>query len=235
MAKPLRVFVAGATGATGHVFLHEAARESPPIELLLHVRPASAAKSPLANDPRARVFDLGDANALSKALADCDAVVSFVGTMRNRFSTGDTYATSDVGSTRDLVAGAVAAKVPRFLLLSSAGAGGMGAYLKMKGECERIVRESPLAGSFFRPSAFETPAGIAGGNHGARKAIPGMGALFGVIKAVPGLAGFADDYRPIPLDVVARAFLSVLKEPVEVARGKVLEGRDLWKLGARAA
>src|SRR5579859_7762247 len=118
----MRVFVAGATGATGQVFVPMASEAGH--ELILHVRPQTASKTPLGKDPRARVFDLGDAGALSEAMKGCEVVVSFVGTMRDRFKAGDTYEASDVKSAKDLVGGAVAGGVPRFLLLSSLGAGG---------------------------------------------------------------------------------------------------------------
>ena len=125
--QTMKVFVAGATGATGQVFVPMATEAG--LDLVLHVRPQSAARSPLAKDPRARVIDLGDADGLAAALAGADAVVSFVGTMKSRFAAGDTYEASDVGSTRQIVLGAKSAGVPRVLLLSSYGAGGMGAYL----------------------------------------------------------------------------------------------------------
>src|SRR5437588_1098775 len=153
----MRIFVAGATGATGRVFVPKA--EAAGHDLVLHVRPQSAARSPLGADPRARVLDLGDAAALKDALAGCAAVVSFVGTMRKRFEAGDTYESSDILSTQQLVDGAKAAGVPRFLLLSSFGAGSMGAYLQMKGRCESIVKESGLRWTIFRPSSLVTPEG----------------------------------------------------------------------------
>ena len=224
----MRVFVAGATGATGSVFVPEATRAG--FDLVLHVRPQSAARSPLAKDPRARVLELGDVSALADAMAGCDAVVSFVGTMRDRFKAGDTYASSDVGSARALVEGARLAGVPRFLLLSSVGAGGAGAYLKMKAECEAIVRDSGLRHTIFRPSVLVTPEGADAGSHGARRAPPAFGGLLGALGALPGLGGFAEDYKPIPLDVLARAFIQVLEWPKD---GAVLSGRDLWPLGTR--
>jgi uncharacterized protein YbjT (DUF2867 family) len=195
------------------------------------VRPQSADRSPLGKDARAKVFDLADAGALKSALAGCDAAISFVGTMRKRFEAGDTYESSDVLSTRQIVDGAKAAGVPRVLLLSSFGAGGMGAYLQMKGRCEAIVRESGLRWTIFRPSALVTPHGAAEGTHGARHVLPGPGAVLGVIRRVPGLTGFADDVRPIPLDIVSGAFLRVLIEPSRRYENGVLEGRDLWVLG----
>src|SRR5687767_1159149 len=114
----MRVFVAGATGATGQVFV----REAEGLDLVLHVRPKTADVHPLGRDPRAAVLDLTDAAALDAALTGCDAVLCLVGTMRKRFDTGDTYETSDIGPTRLLVEACKRVGVPRFVLMSSFGA-----------------------------------------------------------------------------------------------------------------
>lgn len=222
----MRIFVAGATGATGVVFVELATARGH--ELVLHVRPQTAARHALGRDPRARVFELADIAAGAEAMRGCDAVVSLVGTMRARFAAGDTYESADVGSTRQLVAAAREAGVGRFLLLSSFGAGGAGAYLQMKGECERLVRESGLRWTVFRPSALASPPGPEG-NHGRRE-VPGFVLAAGAaLRAVPGLQGVADDWRAIPIDVVARAMLAVLAGPRD---GAILNGRELWPLGA---
>jgi uncharacterized protein YbjT (DUF2867 family) len=225
MVRPMRIFVAGATGATGQVFVPRALTAGH--DVTFHVRPQSATKSPLGKDPRARVFDLGDLAALAIALGGVEAVVSFVGTMRSRFKVGDTYRSSDIASTGQLVAGAVAAKVPRFILQSSMGAGSYGAYLKMKAECEAIVKASGLRWTILRPSGLVSPKGIAEGAHGLRRAPPGMNALFVAIRAIPGLGAWADDYRPIPIDILCDAILHVLAQPRD---GATLAGRDLWAL-----
>lgn len=226
----MRVFVAGATGATGQVFVPLASKAG--IEQRLHVRPQSVAKIPLGKDPRARVFDLSDRAALGSALLGCDAVISFVGTMRSRFKAGDTYESSDIGSTRLLVEGAKAANVPRFLLLSSVGAGGAGAYLKMKGECERIVKDSGLRYTIFRPSALVSPPeGEAPTSYHGRREVPAIaGWTMSMIGALPGLGAWADRLKPIPIPVLCHAFLRVLEEPRD---GEVIEGRLLWTLGTR--
>lgn len=221
----MRVFLAGATGATGTVFIPLAEKRH---DLVLHVRPQSKDKTPLGKDPRAAVLDLDDAGALRAAMRGCAVVLSFVGTMKSRFAAGDTYESSDIGSTEKLVAAAVVEKVPRFLLLSSYGAGGMGAYLKMKERCERIVQDSGLAWSIFRPSALMSPRDGAEGTHGKRPNIAGAGYLFGAIKAIPGLKGWGDDVRPIPIEVLCRAILAVVDDPKE--DGRILQGRDLWRL-----
>jgi nucleoside-diphosphate-sugar epimerase len=239
----MRIFVAGATGATGRVFVsmadalgrsggrsanREHADDLPTHELVLHVRPQSASRSPLGSDPRARILDLADEAAATDAMRGCDAAVSFVGTMRKRFEAGDTYESSDLASTRQIVAAAKAAGVPRILLLSSHGAGGMGAYLKMKAECEDIVRLSGLRFTILRPSILVSPEGVEG-THGSRRAPPGLGSFLGALRHVPGLGGWADDTRPIPIETVCRAFLAVLDRPMD---GMTLSGRDLWTVGA---
>lgn len=216
----MRLFVAGATGATGRVFVPLATEAGH--SLVLHVRPQSAGRLP---DPRARVFDLADADALLEAVRGSDAVLSFVGTMRSRFATGDTYESSDIASTQQLAAAAKAAGVPRFLLLSSAGAGGSGAYLKMKGECERIVRDSGLGWDVFRPSALVSPEGGEASHHGRREVPFGVEAVGAWASRVPGLRGVADDWRPMPLTVLSRAFLAALAKP---PRNAVWAGRDIW-------
>jgi uncharacterized protein YbjT (DUF2867 family) len=222
----MRIFVAGATGATGRVFVPRATTAGH--ELILHVRPQSAEKSPLAKDPRARIFDLANAAALEDALAKCDLAISFVGTMRNRFKAGDTYESSDVGSTRHLVQGALTAKVPRFILLSSFGAGSLGAYLQMKGECEDIVKKSGLRWTILRPSALVSPEDGPEGTHGTRRVPRAADAIFGALRQLPGLGPIADDVRPIPIEVLCDAILRVIEDPRD---GATLEGRDLWVLG----
>ena len=83
--------------------------------------------------------------------------------------------------------------------------------------------------TIFRPSALVSPDGEPEGTHGARHAPPRLRALFGALRVVPGLGGFTDDVRPIPIEVLTGAMLKVLAEPRD---GTVLEGRELWVLGA---
>lgn len=215
------MFVAGATGATGTVFARMASMH----DLVLHVRPATAPQHAFGADPRARIFDLTDPVATADALRGCDAVLSLIGTMRKRFDTGDTYASSDIATTQALVDGARAAGVPRFLLLSSLGAGGPGAYARAKGESERIVRGSGLRWTIFRPSALVSPAGGPEGHHGRRTVPPGVLGIGAVLARVFLLRSSVNRFRPIPIDVLCRAFLAVLDHPAD---GAILDGQGIW-------
>ncbi len=221
----MRLFIAGGTGATGRVLVREATARGH--ELVLHVRPQSAEKSPLGKDPRAKIFDLLDHAALTAALRGSDVCISLVGTMKKRFAAGDTYETSDIGSARALTAAAVEAGVPRFLLLSSVGAGGTGAYLKMKGECERIVKDSGLRYTIFRPSVLVSPKDADLGHHGKRDDQPAMDLAMRALGVLPGLRGFSDDYKPIGIDVLVRTMLDVVEARGTSREGAIVMGRDM--------
>lgn len=200
-----RIFVAGSTGATGRTL--RALPEAERVDLLLHERP----KPDRSPSPRTAVFDLGDETALRGALADCTTLVQLIGTMRKRFAAGDTYETSDIGTTRLLVAAAKGTPVDHVVLLSSVGAGRpIGAYLKAKRTAEKLVEESGLAFTIFRPSAFD------GAGH---KAPPG-------VDTVARLLGLSR-YRPIQIQDLARTILYVARTRTHT--GEILEGDALWQ------
>lgn len=206
-----RLFVAGATGAVGQSLLPLAVRRQ--IDVLAHARPKSAAR--LGDRPVA-ALELSDPG-LPDAMRGCTTVVQLIGTMRRRFSSGDTYETSDIGTTRQLVDAAKAAgTVDHLVLLSSVGAGSpTGAYLKAKAAAERIVVESGIPYTIFRPSAFEDREGVY---------VPGL-------RAITGFLGLLK-YQPIKLHELASAILysAVERAPLGVA----LEGKPLWDVVARA-
>lgn len=206
-----RVFVAGATGAVGHSLLELATKRQ--VDVLAHVRPKSASK--LGDRPVAAI-ELTDPK-LVESLRGCTTVVQLIGTMKKRFAAGDTYETSDIGTTRSLVDAAKACgTVDHLVLLSSVGAGGpRGAYLKAKAEAERLVTTSGIPYTIFRPSAFEDREGVS---------LFGMGAvtkLFGLKK-----------YQPIKLAELAAAILFSATERAPL--GVALEGGPLWGLVEKA-
>jgi len=200
------LFLAGSTGAVGGTLLQLARGMG--IDLLAHARPKSEREEP---PPDVLVFDLRDRHALVNALAGRTTVIQCIGTMRKRFASGDTYETSDVGTTRLLVEAArEAGSVDHLVLLSSVGAGRpVGAYLKAKAEAERLVRESGIPWTTFRPAAFD------GAGHTVP---PGAAWLTGAL----GLSR----YRPIRVDALAAAILGVACARAPL--GEALEGELLW-------
>ena len=91
-----RIFIAGANGATGRTLVNLPQAQT--ANLVPHYRPKSAQGKTL--HPQAAVLDLTDAQALDAAMQGCTTVMQLIGTMRKRFSTGDTYETSDIDTTQ---------------------------------------------------------------------------------------------------------------------------------------
>lgn len=209
MTQPSRLlFVAGATGATGRNVVKQAlARDVP---LIAHVRPKSADTEPAKSWPRKAVVELARGESLAEAMKGSTTVLQLIGTMRKRFASGDTYETSDIGTTRHLVEAAKQAGVDHLVLLSSVGAGRpVGAYLKAKAEAERLVRESGIPWTVVRPPAFE----------GEYHHPP---ALLRTLSKLPLLGGL----RPIHLDQLAAVLLHVAVKRAPL--NTVLEGDSLW-------
>ena len=204
-----RLFLAGATGATGRTLRPLASALD--ADIISHLRPATAARLGQDAPSPSAVFDLTDSDALRSALEGRSCVLQLIGTMRKRFASGDTYETSDIGTTRSLVDAALDADVDHFVLLSSVGAGSpTGSYLKAKAEAERLVVESGIPWTIFRPSAF------VGEGHG----LP-LGLHHLMRPLVPA------KYKPIAIEDLAAALLHVALERAPL--GAVLEGRTLWE------
>jgi uncharacterized protein YbjT (DUF2867 family) len=199
---PRKLFVAGAAGVTGRALVALAKDD----DVIAHMRPKEGRSGPY-------VFELAEKDALARALAGRSTVLQCIGTMRKRFAAGDTYESSDIGTTQLLLDAAKhAGTVDHFVLLSSVGAGSpMGAYLRAKAETERIVRESGIPWTMVRPSSL-----IGEG----RKPPPGMSALTRAFRM--------HKYRPITVEQVAGALLRVARERSHL--GEVLEGKSLWEV-----
>ena len=205
-----RIFVAGANGATGRTLFGLA--EGTPARALLvaHLRPATARRlgddAPVGSVP----LDLANKDALQQVLADCTTVVQLIGTMRKRFGNGDTYETSDVATTQNLVDACRGTAVDHFILLSSVGANRpRGSYLQAKAKAERIVRDSGVPFTILRPSAFL----------GAGHSLP-----WGVPTLIRTFAG--SRYRPIPIEDLARTILETALKRSHLE--DFLEGTTLW-------
>ncbi|MDX2015066.1 MAG: NAD(P)H-binding protein [Myxococcaceae bacterium] len=205
---PRRLFIAGATGAVGRTLLPLA--DARHVAVVPHVRPKSA--SSLVHPSRA-VLELSDPG-LADAVRGCTTVVQLIGTMKKRFGSGDTYESSDVGTTRLLVEAAKQAGVDHVVLLSAALTGlGIGAYSKAKQRAEALVRDSGLPFTILRPSSFSDRADT------------------------PRLVSLLGEYMPeairnITLEQLARTILHVAVERAPL--GATLEGSSLWPV-VRAA
>lgn len=198
------IFVAGASGAVGRTVVRQAQARG------TRIRPHYRKPPDGALPEGAVVGSLDDAEWLAQKLEGVTTVLQLIGTMRKRFAKGDTYETSDIGTTRSLVEAAKkAGSVDHIVLLSSVGAGRpIGAYLRAKAKAESLVMTSTIPWTVFRPSAFD----------GEGHRVPGFG-FFGKLPVL-------GSYRPIKVDDLARAILHVAeaRAPIDT----VLEGESLF-------
>jgi uncharacterized protein YbjT (DUF2867 family) len=204
---PRKLFIAGASGVVGKAVV--AAADAQQVPRVAHYRPSPRAPPP---KEQSAVLDLADPTRVTLAMRGCTTVLQLIGTMRHRFAQGDTYETSDIGTTQWLLVAAKDARVDHFVLLSSIGAGRpVGAYLKAKARAETLVRESGIPFTLFRPSAFQGEG---------RNPPPG----FGLVTRTLGLRR----YEPIRVETLARALLAcaLRRGPLGVA----LEGEPLLAL-----
>lgn len=210
MTAPRKIFIAGSTGSIGRTLLPLA--QAKKADVVAHRRPKQG------EEVSAAVFELSDEQKLVEALKQCTTVVQLIGTMRKRFARGDTYETSDIGTTRQLIdAAKKAGTIDHLVLLSSVGAGKpVGAYLKAKAEAERLVRESEIPYTIFRPSAFD------GAGHSPP---PGSYLVTNLLNL--------NRYKPIRVEALAQAilFAAMERKPLQMA----LEGEQLWDQVAMAA
>jgi len=218
ISMPRQVFVAGATGYTGRVLVPLIAQSSD-WKPIAHARPNSSHLEALPANVERRQVDLANNTALVSALAGCEVVVSLIGTTRAQFGPDVSYETVDIGTTQQLVAAAQQAGVKRFVLLSSVGASETGvAYLRAKAAAEKIVLNSGLEWIILRPSAITGP-----GRRLPRIFVP----LAAVLRYVPGLRRMIGDYRPVHVEVLARAIFAAIKWPHTA--GEIWRGEKIWR------
>ena len=212
-----RVAVAGATGYTGRKILIEVGHQ-PLWDPLALVRPGSESKLPEVPALEFETLALDDVQALTQALKGCAAVIQTIGTTKAQFKPGVSYETVDYGTTVALIHAALAADVPRFLLLSSTGAGfPIGEYLLWKNHTEQVLRQTDLTWTIFRPAA------IVGRD---RRLIHAASLPFTLLSSIPVIGNTFKWLRPISATTLAETMVASLDDPLTHRR--VLEGSMLW-------
>jgi nucleoside-diphosphate-sugar epimerase len=231
-------FVAGATGYVGREVVRLLGlRARPGTRPVAHVRP----DSPRLAEWRATFARLNavadatpwDEEAMAAALAHLrpPAVFALLGTTRRRGrTTGDSYASVDYGLTALLLRAARRAAdrtgaPPRFVYLSSLGAGGRagGAYLAARGRLEAELASSGLPWVVARPSLITGPD-RAESRPAERAAAFAVDALAAPLRLL-GAGRLADRYRSTTGAELAAALVRAASDPA--AAGRVFEGDAL--------
>jgi len=149
------------------------------------------------------VADVQDPAALAALVRGCDAVINLVGVLHDaRGKRG--FDAAHVALARNVVAACRTNKVRRLLQMSALAAAedAPSAYLRSKGEAEKIVRESGLDFTIFRPSVIFGPDDSF------------LNMFAGLTRVLPVLALASPDarFQPVYVDDVAAAFLRALAD-----------------------
>ncbi len=161
---------------------------------------------PAVRSVRGSVLDTG---SLPEACAGCDAVVHLVGIISE--IGGQTFERVHVDGTRNILAAARAAGVPRFIHMSALGTrpDAVARYHRTKWAAEESVRASGLDWTLFRPSLVFGP-----GDHF-------VGLFARISRWSPVLPVMGDGQallQPVAVDEVARCFVGALTEPRSIGR-----------------
>lgn len=167
------------------------------------------------------VADVQDPAALAEVTRGCDAVINLVGVLHDaRGKRG--FEAAHVELARKVVAACVANSIRRLLQMSALGAAtdAPSAYLRSKGEAEKIVLESGLDVTVFRPSVIFGPG-------------DSFLNLFACLtRALPVivLASPAARFQPVYVDDVAAAFVQALPDIRTFGQGYALCGPQRYTL-----
>lgn len=159
MRGPMRVAVTGSTGFVGRYVVRELLRRGHTVRAL--ARDMSRARAALpADDQRLRIVvgDRLDETTATRLVDGVDACVHLIGIIREG-PAGQSFRRVHVETTATMLRACQACAVLRFVHMSALGVGPEGRcdYQRTKFEAERLVRESGLAWTIFRPGIIHGP------------------------------------------------------------------------------
>ncbi len=165
--------------------------------------------------------DVHDPAALAAVIRGCDAVINLVGVLHDaRGSRG--FEAAHIDLARRVVAACKANKVRRLLHMSAlaAASDAPSQYLRSKGVAERIVQESGLDFTIFRPSVIFGPEDSF------------LNLFAGLAKMLPVLALASPNarFQPVFVEDVAAAFVHALTDIGSLGRSYELCGPKRYTL-----
>lgn len=144
----MNVFLTGATGYIGRHLTRELLRRGHTVRAL--VRPSSIGN--VEKGAEAILGDALDAGSYAHLVAPSDTFVHLVGVAHPSPAKAAAFRSIDLVSIRESVAAARDSSIRHFIYLSVAmPAPAMKAYVAVREEGERLVRDSGLAATFVRP------------------------------------------------------------------------------------
>lgn len=153
----MKILLTGGTGFVGAGVRRELKALGHDVRVLL--RPQSVGKIDAREGIDVVVGDVLDSQACLRATTDCGAVVHMVGIRREIPQQGITYEAMHTEATYTVVDAARRTGVERVVFMSSLGTrpDAASGYHRTKAEAEKIVKESGMRWTIFRPSVIFGP------------------------------------------------------------------------------
>lgn len=211
----MRVFLTGGTGFVGRAVVR--ALQSHGVIVRCLVRPGSEAGLKGFEAIERAPGDVLLPKGMEAAMQGCAAVIHLVGIIREQPGRGVTFERLHTVATSNMVMAAQKAGIRRFLHMSALGTrpGAGSSYHRTKWEAEKIVRESELEWTIFRPSVI----------YGAGDGFVSM--LSRMVRRLPVVPVLGDGrYRlqPVPVWQVAEGFARSLERPPSIGQTCELGG-----------
>ena len=206
----MKVFVTGATGFVGREITRQLLEAGHIVRCL--VRPGSEKKLKPAEDLEIRHGDATDPSSLEGLLQDCEGVIHLIGIIREFPGKDITFEKLNFEAAVNLIRAAEAQGVQRFVHMSANGCTekATSGYFRTKYQAEKILAESTLKWTIFRPSII----------FGKEDAFVNL--LGTVIRRSPAIPVIGDgNYRlaPVAVEDVAACFVQALQ--LESSEGKI--------------
>ena len=215
------VVVLGGSGFVGRHLCHALAAEGYRVRVATRDRERAKEQLILLPTVDLAVADVHDPSQLAALVRGAEAAINLVGVLHEGRGHA-TFQAAHVELTRKVVAACKEGGVPRLLHMSALGAdpAGPSRYQRTKGEAERIVGESGLAWTIFRPSV------IFGRGDGFLNL---FARLLRLAPVVP-LACPNTRFQPVHVEDVAQAFVKSFGELDSIGKSYDLCGPRVYRL-----
>lgn len=213
------VCVLGGTGFVGRHIVRLLCGQK--VAVRVPTRSTGKARQALVSLPAEAVqADVHDVAQLAKLFERVDAVINLVGILHEQ--DGQTFQRAHVDLSRKVIEAARLAGVQRLLHMSALNAApdGPSAYLRSKGEAEKLVQASGLQATIFRPSVI----------FGAEDSFLNLFARMAKWAPVLPLACAGARFQPVWVEDVARVFVHSLNDADSIGQRYDLCGPQVYNL-----
>jgi NADH dehydrogenase len=216
-----RVFVTGGTGFVGRHIIKKAVKDGHTIVAL--IRSEEKAREVFKDTPGVEFVkgDINKKNTMIEGMKGCDAVIHLVGIIYEIKKKKATFEKIHYGGTRNVLKAVEKAGVKCYLHMSALGARPMvkSRYYKTKWAAEKLVTQSGLDWTIFRPSVIFGPED---------DFINKFARMAGKPPFVPIVGDGQNKFQPIWVEDVASCYVQALKDKKTIGKAYGLAGPEVF-------